>query len=149
MAGRPKSGSGVLTKNERNLTRRYLVWCYKTTKEELDKIDRYFTQLAADKYVLAQLEKGREIEKVNGQDIYKKQIGGFRAYMGQKEINALKKKYLTGKKGVTNPEYTYLRNRFIAIEKAIVAFLGKKELNNICELYEQEMTQRILQAREH
>ena len=149
MASRPKSGSGVLTKNERNLTRRYLVWCYKTTKEELDKIDRYFTQLAADKYVLAQLEKGREIEKVNGQDIYKKQIGGFRAYMGQKEINALKKKYLTGKKGVTNPEYTYLRNRFIAIEKAIVAFLGKKELNNICELYEQEMTQRILQAREH
>ena len=149
MASRPKSGSGVLTKNERNLTRRYLVWCYKTTKEELDKIDRYFTQLAADKYVLAQLEKGREIEKVNGQDIYKKQIKDFRAYMGQKEINALKKKYLTGKKGVTNPEYTYLRNRFIAIEKAIVAFLGKKELNNICELYEQEMTQRILQAREH
>ena len=26
------------TQNEKNLIRRYLVWCYKTTKEELDKI---------------------------------------------------------------------------------------------------------------
>lgn len=139
----------ALTKNARNLTRRYLVWCYKTAKEELDKIDRYFTQLAVDRYVLAQLKGGRDYANAPERDIYRKRVVDFQIYMGQKERNVLKKKYLNGKKGALNPEYRYLCNRFIAIEKAITAFLGKKELSAICAQYEHEMTQRILQAREH
>ena len=144
-----RAKSKALTKNERNLTRRYLVWCYKTTKEELDKIDRYFTQLAVDRYVLARLKSGREYAHVHDQDAYRKQVGNFQAYVEQKEMDVLKKKFLNGRKGALIPEYRYLYNRFIALEKAIVAFLGKKELNAICAQYEHEMTQRILQAREH
>lgn len=144
-----RSRGKVLTRNERNLTRRYLVWCYKTAKEELDKIDRYFTQLAVDRFVLAQLKNGWDYANAHEQDMYKKRVGDFQVYMGQKEMSALKKKYLNGKEGALNPEYRYLYNRCIAIEKAITAFLGKKELNAICAQYEHEMTQRILQAREH
>jgi hypothetical protein len=147
MASRAKGK--VLTKNGRNLTRRYLVWCYKTTKEELDKIDRYFTQLAVDRYVLAQLRSGRVKANAHDQNIYRKRVGDFKVYMEQKEMNVLKKKYLNGKAGALNAEYRYLYNRFIAIERAIVAFLGRKALNTICAQYEHEMTQRILQAREH
>jgi len=49
----------------------------------------------------------------------------------------------------TKPEYQYLQARFSAIEKAICRFLGVKELEKIRALYEKEMMQRILQAREH
>jgi len=37
----------------------------------------------------------------------------------------------------------------MAIEKTIKYFLGDKELEKINHLYEQEMTKRILEAREH
>jgi hypothetical protein len=138
----------TLTKNERDLTRRYLVWCYKTAKEELDKIDRYFTQLTVDKYILMQLKEVREYKKVNEHDHFRR-VEEFRVYMEKKRINALKKKFLDGKKGKVTPEYQYLFNRFVAIQKAVTVFLGKKELAVICSLYEKEMTQRILQTREH
>jgi len=45
---------------EKNLLRRYLIWCYKTTKEELDKVDRYFTQDVADAYILKCLRSGKD-----------------------------------------------------------------------------------------
>lgn len=67
-------------KEKRRLIRRYLIWCYKTTREEFDG---------------------------------------------------------------------YLKNRLEAVEKAIEHFLGKDDLNNIQMLYENEMTNRILQARGH
>jgi len=129
-----------LTANERNLIRRYLIWCYKTTKEDLDRIDRYFTQIKADEVVLKQLRKARA---------HADRVGQFQAYMKSKEDNALKKKFKDGKGGEMLPEYQYLRQRFTAIETAICYFLGVKELKKICSLYETEMTRRILEAREH
>lgn len=43
--------------NTKKLKTRYLVWLYKTTKERLDRIDRKFTQLEVDRFILRELEK--------------------------------------------------------------------------------------------
>ncbi|MBN1870762.1 MAG: hypothetical protein JW847_09335 [Candidatus Omnitrophica bacterium] len=138
-----------LTQKEKNLIRRYLIWCYKTTKEELDKIDRYFTQLKADEFVLRQLKRSKEYRLAQGNQAFKDMVEQFSVYMKTKEENVLKKKFMDSRRQTLSPEYQYLNNRFTAIEGAIRHFLGAWELKKICLLYEQEMTMRILQAREH
>jgi hypothetical protein len=140
---------GKLTQKEKNLLRRYLVWCYKTTKEELDKVDRYFTQLIADDHILRQLKGTKEYKFPAGDKDYKDLVDQFKAYMNKKESDALKKKFKDSGHKQLNPDYQYLSNRFAAIEKTIIHFLGAKELDSICRLYEQEMTGRIIGAREH
>ena len=138
-----------LTQNEKHLIRRYLIWCYKTTKEELDKVDRYFTQLKVDDLVLRQLRSVKEYKLSVGSKSYKDMVDRFQEYMSKKESNVLKKKYANDEHSVLNPDYQYLHYRFKAIEKAIIRFLGKDELKRICSLYENEMTRRILEARQH
>ncbi len=138
-----------MTTNEKQLTRRYLIWCYKTTKEELDKVDRYFTQLPVDDFILKKLKSFKEYKGVKGQTAYRKKVDDFSLYMGKKEMNILKKKFLNSTKATFHPEYQYLKNRFFAIEKSIIHFFGPKELTKIRQLYEEEMTRRILEAREH
>jgi len=133
-----------LTQKERNLIRRYLVWCYKETKEAVDKIDRYFTQLKADDFILAQLKNSKDYGSSVGHKDYKIFVDQFKSYMSKKKSNVLKKKFKDSKHIQFNPEYQYLCNRFSAIEKAIVHFLGANELNKISLLYEQEMTKRII-----
>ena len=138
-----------MNSNEKNLIRRYLVWCYKDAKEALDKVDRYFTQDAADNFVFTKLKEGSDYTSAKGDPAYKKKVDDFALYMDKKQQNVLKKKFTDSAKGSLQPEYQYLQNRFSAIEDAITHFLGAKELTKICSLYEEEMTLRILQAREH
>ncbi len=138
-----------LTQNETNLIRRYLIWCYKTTKEDLDKIDRYFTQMKADDLVLQQLKQSKEYRSSKGGKAYQDRIEQFQVYMNKKEANVLKRKFKDGGRKVLDPDYQYLKNRFVAIEETIRHFLGPKELKKICLLYEEEMTRRILESREH
>ena len=130
-----------ITSNEKNLIRRYLVWGYKTTKESLDRVDRKFTQLMVDDYVLHQLEKKTWTTGIK--------LKEFKQYIINKRQEALQEKFADQAHTVFNPSYEYLQNRYRALERAIVYFLGKAELKRINKLYEQEMTQRILQAREH
>ena len=40
-----------------NLKKRYLIWLYKETKEALDRVDRKFTQIEIDKFILEELQK--------------------------------------------------------------------------------------------
>ena len=133
-----------LTLDLKNLIRRYLLWCYKTTKEDLDRIDRYFTQALVDRRILDLLLKNKESDKA-----YQKKIADFQLYMDTKEKNALNKKYLNLKNKILQPDYLYLKTRLAAIEQVIVEFFGKKELRSIQSHYENEMTRRILQATEH
>ena len=162
-----------LTKNERDLIRRYLVWCYKTTKESLDRVDRKFTQLKVDCFVLEQLLQS-PLVKLKGNPDYEKFIREFEQYIKDKREEAVKQKFndpppLAGplssgqgfkkalnqiisqqfSKASLKAEYVYLINRFTAIERAIKYFLGHSELQNFRIFYEQEMTQRIVQSREH
>jgi len=138
-----------LSQDEKNLMRRYLIWCYKTAKEALDRVDRYFTQLIVDEQVIGILLKTKDVkDKEKGRE-YLKKIDEFAEHMEKKEARVLPQKYLDPEKEILQPEYWYLKNRLAAIEKTIVRFFGLKELKAIKNMYEEEMTRRILEARDH
>lgn len=124
----------------KNLKKRYLIWFYKTTKEALDKIERKFTQLEVDRFILRELrrsDKNKELSKF---------IQEFDAYIQNKEKDGLNLKFGAGK---IRSEYRFLVIKLKAIEKAIVHNFGRKALAQIKSLYEKEMTERILKSREH
>ncbi|MBP9854122.1 MAG: hypothetical protein KBD53_04560 [Candidatus Omnitrophica bacterium] len=137
-----------LIENDKNLIRRYLIWCYKTTKEDLDRIDRYFTQNIVDDFILEGLVKTKEYQLSSDED-YKNLIRNFEQYKIEKFRKAEERKFLDEKKNILKPQYIYLQNRLRSIEQAAIHFLGEDDLMKIIELYELEMTQRILTAREH
>ena len=141
--------SSKYTLVQKDLIRRYLTWCYKTTKEDFDRIDRYFTQLDVDSYVLKQLRLSKDYKQKDKQQSYGALVDEFEEYSEKKKANVLKKKYSSKDCSQFHPQYIYLKNRLGAIEKAIVHFLGKKDKENIRCLYEKEMTRRILQATDH
>jgi len=122
-----------------NLKKRYLIWLYKTTKEVLDKIERKFTQLEIDRFILAELKKQDKNNEAA------KFIQKFKVYIQNKEKDGLSLKY-NGKK--LNPEYQFLVSKLNAIEKVITKELGKASLLKIKDAYEKEMTRRILQERQ-
>lgn len=138
-----------LTANQKNLIRRYLVWCYKTNKEELDRIDRYYTQFIADEFMLDRLQAKMPGKDKSVHRKYLKRVDDFKTYLVTKKENADKKKFQDVKVKTLDDNYIYLQEMFGAIKKAIIYFLGKKELGRITALYEKEMTRRILEARDH
>lgn len=123
----------------KNLKKRYLIWFYKATKEALDKIERKFTQLDIDKFILKEL-KAKDKEKRA-----EKFIAEFQAYILSKEMDGIGLKY-EGRQ--LKPDYYFLELKLKSIEKAIVKELGMKTLDEIKALYEKEMTERILKSRE-
>lgn len=137
----------ILNPNQKNLIRRYLIWCYKTTKEDLDRIDRYATQFVVDQYMLEKLKFLKPSAGIASE--YKKLVEGFNDYLLNKKNKADEKKYVDSRKKEMAGSYVYLQERLKAIEEAVVFFLGKKDLTAIIKMYEQEMTSRILTAREH
>jgi len=120
-----------------NLKKRYLIWLYKTTKEAQDKIERKFTQLEIDRFILKELEK---------ENAGKNFIAEFKQYIENKEKEGLGLKYKNKK---LSPDYLFLVSKLKAVEKAIIHELGKKALKEIKALYEKEMTERILKSIEH
>lgn len=99
---------------EQKLIRRYLVWCYKTTKESLDKIDRYYTQLQVDAFILQDLKKQRSSDKD-----YQKFLKDFENYMAKKKENVDLQKYKDEKSKELRPDYIYLKNRFWLLKKRL------------------------------
>lgn len=138
-----------IKKKEKHLTRRYLIWCYKTTKESLDRIERYYTQIPVDHYLLKQLKCSKDFRGSKSNVKYKGFVNDFEKYIDTKKKNVDAKKFTDLQCKTLDSEYMYLKERFVAIEKAIVYFLGNKELSKINNLYETEMIGRILNAREH
>jgi len=124
----------------KNLKKRYLVWFYKTCKEALDKIERKFTQLEIDNFVLQELKRQNRDKKLD------KFIEEFKEYIRNKESDGLGLKYSGN---TLKPEYLFLVAKLRAVEKAIAKELGKKALSEIKLLYEMEMTERILKSTEH
>lgn len=131
----------------KNMKKRYLVWLYKTTKEAFDRYERKFTQLDIDKSVLNEIEEElkraylpHEKESIQGF------INDFVKYISDKE-NACAELRQAGKK--TNAEFLFLDMKLQAVEKAIIKELGKRALARIKEMYEKEMTQRVLISAEN
>lgn len=137
----------LLTQKEQDLIRRYLVWCYKTTREELDKIDRYFTQAVVDDYLIERLKASPEYKAHTTP--FHKSVEDFIQYAREKKTKAEGKKFIDTVAATLSPDYQYLKARFETIEQAICHFFDQKELEKIAALYEKEMTERILRAREH
>ncbi|MDD4980247.1 MAG: hypothetical protein PHC54_03100 [Candidatus Omnitrophica bacterium] len=119
-----------------NLKKRYLIWLYKAAKEAQDKIERKFTQLEIDRFILKELEK---------ENAGKNFIAEFKQYIENKEKDGLSLKYKNKK---LSPNYLFLALKLKAIEKAIIHELGQRALKEIKTLYEKEMTQRILKSTE-
>ncbi|MBU1727258.1 MAG: hypothetical protein KJ880_06490 [Candidatus Omnitrophica bacterium] len=124
----------------KSLKKRYLVWFYKTTKEALDKIDRKFTQIDIDKFILDELKKEGSKKKLR---FY---IDEFDRYIHNKQNSGLDIKYENKE---LKPEYEFLALKLKAIEKSIVKELGKSALVEIKRAYEEEMIKRILAEREN
>ncbi len=122
-----------------NLKKRYLVWFYKTAKEAYDKLERKFTQVEIDRFILKDLEKADKSRRV------KSFVDDFRVYIQKKEENGLSLKFDGNKLKL---DYEFLVLRLKAVEKAIVKELGKKGLEEIKALYEKEMIERILKSTE-
>jgi len=139
----------VFTPDEKNLLRRYLIWWYKMTKEELDRIDRKFTQLHVDRFV--QKSMIQSLEKFEGEDRldFDRKLEEFAQYIDKKECQAKAQKFSDADGTKMKSEYFFLLCRLKSIEEAIGFFLGVSALPGIKKLYEQEMTCRILQSREH
>lgn len=132
----------------KNLKKRYLIWLYKTAKEALDKIERKFTQLEIDNFILGELKDKNKDSKIKGF------IEELEVYIRNKEKEGLALKYLQDGKGQVGnkelkPQYRFLEAKLKAVEKAIIKELGKKALEEIKVLYEIEMIERILKSREH
>ncbi|MDD5254590.1 MAG: hypothetical protein PHR11_00870 [Candidatus Omnitrophica bacterium] len=126
--------------DRKNLRERYLLWLYKTTREEFDRIERKFTQLEVDKALLARMKK------LDAHKAAAEFIEGYRQYMQKKEAQGLRLKYKG--KGFL-PQYHFLALKLEAIEKTIAATLGKGGLHKMKRLYEQEMRRRILESTGH
>lgn len=127
-------------KDIKNLKKRYLVWFYKTAKETLDRVERKFTQVEVDRFILKELKRG---DKDKAIEIF---VHQFENYISKKEQDGLKLKFENKK---VKTDYIFLVLRLQAVEKAIVKELGKKGLEEIKLLYEIEMTERILRSTEH
>jgi hypothetical protein len=131
--------------DKKNLQFRYLLWLYKTTKEEFDRIERKFTQVDIDRKLLRSMAGQRDALKLKGEMTPGKFLKDFKDYIDKKENDGLALKY-EGRK--LRPEYYHVSLKLEAIEESIVEELGKKALKKIKSLYEQEMRRRIIEARE-
>ena len=127
-------------KDKKGLKRRYLLWLYKTTKEAFDRIERKFTQLEIDRFILKELKKSGRDKSLQ------RFIREFEAYVQNKENEGLILKY---ENKSLKPDYQFLALKLKAIESSIIKELGKNALKEIKALYEKEMTERILRSTEH
>ncbi|MBU1125934.1 MAG: hypothetical protein KKC84_07895 [Candidatus Omnitrophica bacterium] len=123
----------------KSLRKRYLIWLYKTTKEALDKVERKFTQIDIDRFLLKELRR-RDTKKVAAPF-----IKDFESYIRNKEKNGIA---LKCENGAFKPEYLFLVIKLKAIEKAVIKEAGKNGLREIKAAYEQEMIKRILEERQ-
>ncbi len=130
----------MTSKDARNLTKRYLIWFHKVVKDELDRIERKFTQLEVDRLILAELKK-------HGKDAaVRSRIDEFAAYIAQKQRDGLALKFDGSR---LKPDVAFLHLKLAAIEKVIAKQFGKKVLGEVKDAYEAEMTERIMKSTEH
>jgi len=130
----------------KNLKFRYLLWLYKTTKEEFDRLERKFTQADIDKKILRYMGENFNSRDLKSKNEARKLLKDFKEYIIKKEKDGRELKF-EGRK--LRPEYYYLLLKLRAVEKIIVEDLGRGALKEIKALYEHEMKRRIIEAQDH
>ncbi len=139
----------LITKHgdKNNLKTRYLLWLYKTAKEELERIDRKFTQIEIDEFMLNKLKIALKSMPSPPKNTCRKLLKEFSGYIANKKKVALELKF--DKSGNTKLAYKFLSLKLSSIESAVKQFLGQGKLREIKKLYHQEMLRRILEERQH
>ena len=132
-------------RDRKNLQFRYLLWLYKTSKEEFDLIERKFTQMDIDRMILRYMA-GHGDPLLKRESTPGKFLKDFKNYIDKKEKEGVELKF-EGKK--LKPEYHHLSLKLEAIEKTIVAECGQRGLRRIKALYEHEMRRKIMEAQKH
>ncbi len=130
----------------KNLKFRYLLWLYKTTKEEFDRIERKFTQVDIDKKIMRDMKENFNSKDLKKKNEARKLLKDFKEYINKKEKDGRELKF-DGHK--LQPEYYHLSLKLEAIEKTITEELGHFDLREIKALYEREMIRRIIEAQDH
>ena len=123
----------------KNLHKRYLIWLYKTTQEQVDTVERKFSQLEIDGMIIEQIKKFDKEKKL---ETYSDE---FKTYIDNKKKKGLELKF----DGLeVKPEFQFLVYKLAAIEVLIVKEFGEVALQEIKCAYEEEMIRRILAERE-
>ncbi len=118
---------------------------YKTVKEEIDRIERKFTQAEIDAEILRHLSRNAGLSQISDAQKFNQLVKNWEQYAHQKEKDGEALKY-DGEK--LKPEYHFLEFKLEAIEKIIRKTFGEKILDEIKASYEDEMHRRILESRE-
>ena len=108
----------------RNLKFRYLLWLYKTTKEEFDLIERKFTQIDIDKKMMRYMKEHFDSRNLKRKNEARKLLKDFKEYIDKKEKDGQLLKF-DGRK--LQPGYYHLALKLEAIEKAIAEKQNKRE----------------------
>jgi len=124
---------------------RYLLWLYKTTREQTERIERKFTQLDIDKKILERLEAQQGTEDAASVQGH---IQEWRCYIAQKHKDGIAAVY-TKEDGPRRGDYLFLKYKLQAIEESIQELFGAKELKRMKQMFDDEMVKRILGEREH
>jgi hypothetical protein len=125
---------------------RYLLWLYKTTKEEFDRIERKFTQIEIDKKIMRYMRQHVDSKNIKRKSESRKFLADFKEYISKKEKDGVAAKF-DGKK--FKADYYHLSMKLKAIEKVTIAELGRSRWRLIKNLHEQEMRRRIIEAQDH
>jgi hypothetical protein len=132
-----------MPKDKDSLHKRYLLWLYKMTKDELDKIERKFTQLTIDLELEKKLnEKAGRLSSA-ARDSLKPFLSEWKEYIFTKESDAQKLKF--DENGAELTPYLFLRLKLECIEAIIARRFGKKTLAFFKQLYEDIAIKRILE----
>jgi hypothetical protein len=130
----------------KNLKFRYLLWLYRTTKAGFDRIERKFTQVDIDRKIMRYMREHINSRNLKRKHEAEKFLKDFKEYINKKEKDGQELKF-EGRK--LRPEYYHLSLKLEAIEKTIIAKLGRRGLREIKAVYEQEMIRRIIVAQDH
>ncbi|MFH1691314.1 MAG: hypothetical protein ABIC68_01900 [Candidatus Omnitrophota bacterium] len=124
-----------------SLEKRYLFWLYKTIRDELDKIDRKFTQLDIDNEIYKKLKKSVKRLKPDASDGLHTFLQEWQEYIFGKDSDAQKLKFKED--GQMNSAYLFLRLKLQAVEEIVCGRFGKKELSSYKRFYEDAAMKRI------
>ncbi len=123
-------------RNRRSLTKRYLFWLYKTTKDELDRIDRKFTQLDVDRALQRYL-------KARAGGVLAPFLQEWERYIAAKEKDAQALKF--DAQGRPLASYAFLALKLEAVERETRKRFGARALAEFRRLYEEAAMKNILQ----
>lgn len=133
---------GLTQEDEKSLIKRYLFWLYKTIKDELDKIDRKFTQLRVDKDIQKLLKKWASKAGARNEEALEPFLKEWQEYVFQKDSDAQRLKF--DESGCVSAAYLFLHMKFAAVCQITRSQFGPAVLKEFKRLYEEAALKRIL-----